>query len=178
MALKSIIYKVKLQLADMDKHVYTDLNLQLALHPSETHIRLLARILAFAINTREELAFTRGLCVADEPAIWAKELTGEISLWIELGSPSLDKLKKASHGSKEVIVYGYGNDSQIWFEKNKNKIAKYSNVSVYQFPQEDMQIISNDIDRQWNVSLTISEGECLVTTDNLSRSIELTKCEV
>lgn len=173
MALKATIYKVKLQLADMDKHVYTDLSLQLALHPSENHIRLLARILAYGLNTVEDLEFTRGLSVADEPALWQKDLTGDVELWIELGCPSMDKLKKASHSAKQVLVYGYAGDSQVWWSKNKDKIAQYKNVSVFQMDPTAMQDMSQHIDRQWEVSLSVSEGQCLLASDSHSQTIDV-----
>ncbi len=41
MALKSTIYKATVQLSDMDRHVYGEIPLTLALHPSETEERLL-----------------------------------------------------------------------------------------------------------------------------------------
>ena len=50
MALKSTIYKATLQIADMDRQLYADHALTLALHPSETEERLLVRLLAFALN--------------------------------------------------------------------------------------------------------------------------------
>ena len=52
MALKSTIYKAHLQIADMDRQVYADHALTLALHPSETEERLLIRLLAFALEAQ------------------------------------------------------------------------------------------------------------------------------
>ena len=46
MALKATIYKAHLQIADMDRQVYGEHPLTLALHPSETEERLLVRLLA------------------------------------------------------------------------------------------------------------------------------------
>ncbi|HMR70358.1 MAG TPA: YaeQ family protein, partial [Rubrivivax sp.] len=51
MALKSTIYKAQLQIADMDRGLYADHALTLARHPSETEERLMARLLAFALQT-------------------------------------------------------------------------------------------------------------------------------
>ena len=48
MALKSTIFKVDLQVADMDRGYYADHALTLARHPSENDERLMARVLAFA----------------------------------------------------------------------------------------------------------------------------------
>ncbi len=94
MALKATIYKADLNIADMDSHHYADYQLTLAMHPSETIERLMVRILAFARFADEQLQFTKDLFETDEPALWQKDLTGQLEQWIELGQPSEDKLKK------------------------------------------------------------------------------------
>jgi len=50
MALSSTIYKVELQVSDLDRHYYQTHTLTVALHPSETRQRMMVRILAFALN--------------------------------------------------------------------------------------------------------------------------------
>ena len=61
MAQKATICKVELSVADMDRDYYETHNLTVAKHPSETDERLMARILAFALNAHEQLEFTRGI---------------------------------------------------------------------------------------------------------------------
>ena len=75
MAIKSTIYKVQLSVSDMDRGVYGEHALTLALHPSETEERLMVRLLAFALyapkdNEHGELVFARGLSDTDEPDLW------------------------------------------------------------------------------------------------------------
>ena len=65
MALKATIYKADLQIADMDRHYYAGHSLTIARHPSENDERMMARVLAFALNASESLAFTKGLCDTD-----------------------------------------------------------------------------------------------------------------
>ncbi|MRR29214.1 hypothetical protein EG834_02505, partial [bacterium] len=81
MALPSTIYKAAIQLSDIDRGVYESLQATVAKHPSETDERLVARLLAWAIFNEPELAFTKGLCVADEPDIWVKGPDGRVRLW-------------------------------------------------------------------------------------------------
>ena len=87
LALKATIYKAQLQIADMDRQLYSDHGLTLALHPSETEERLLIRLLAFALNVphddnRGMLQFARGLSDTDEPDLWQHELSGQLVHWI------------------------------------------------------------------------------------------------
>ena len=96
MALKATIYKADLNIADMDHHQYGDYQLTMALHPSETIERLMVRVLAYARFAGERLEFTKDLFETGEPALWEKDLTGQLIQWIEVGCPDEDKVKNAS----------------------------------------------------------------------------------
>src|SRR5450432_776401 len=67
MALKATIFKVELQIADMDRNYYRDHALTIARHPSETDERMMMRLLAYALHADEALAFGKGLSADDEP---------------------------------------------------------------------------------------------------------------
>ena len=59
MALKATIFKAVLNIADLDRGVYLDANLTLARHPSETDLRLIVRLLAWALNAHDELTLPK-----------------------------------------------------------------------------------------------------------------------
>jgi len=92
-ALKSSIYKVKLQVSDVDRGYYHAHQLTIALHPSETRERMMLRLLMFALYASPTLVFGKGISTDDEPDLWRKSLNGDISLWIELGQPSSKRIK-------------------------------------------------------------------------------------
>ena len=54
MATKATIYKALLNIANMDTNYYYEHNLTLALHPSETEERLMARVIAFILNANAD----------------------------------------------------------------------------------------------------------------------------
>ena len=98
MALKAIIHKANVQLSDIDRGVYGDHPLTIARHPSETDERMLIRLLAFALNVPEDndhgaLEFAKDMWDVEEPALWHKDLTGQIiEHWIEVGQPDEKRL--------------------------------------------------------------------------------------
>ena len=130
MALKATIYKADLNIANMDVHQYGDYQLTMALHPSETIERLMVRILAYARYADEALEFTKDLFETDEPALWEKDLTGQLTKWIEVGSPDEDKVKKASARCKQVAVVTYGSSVDEWYKRN-SKLKTLKNVEVW-----------------------------------------------
>lgn len=101
MALKATIHKATVNIADMDRHYYSEANLVLAQHPSETPQRLMLRLLAWLCHADDCLEFTRGLSAEDEPALWLRNDHGEVQWWIELGLPDEKRLRKAC----QVVLY-------------------------------------------------------------------------
>ena len=104
MALNSTVYHFDVQLSDVDRGVYEALSLRVARHPSETEEYLVTRVLAYALEYAEGIAFSKGLADPDEPAIVVRDLTGAVQVWIEIGAPDAERLHKASKASPRVVV--------------------------------------------------------------------------
>ena len=156
MALKATIYKADLQIADMDRNYYGGHNLIIARHPSENDERMMARVLAFALNASETLAFTKGLCDTDEPDNWKKDLTGAIEVWIELGQPDEKRLRQICAKAERVILYCYsGRSGEIWWEQIKNKAQRLDNLTVYNIPAADVQSLAKLANRSMQLQCTI-----------------------
>ena len=105
MAIKATIFRVGLQVSDMDREYYNDLALTVAQHSSETDERTMVRLLAYALHASEGLKFTEGVSAEeDEPDIWQKNLTGDIELWIDVGLPDEKRIRKACNRSQSISV--------------------------------------------------------------------------
>lgn len=173
MALKSTIYKTKLQIADMDRHYYHDHNLTIAKHPSETDERMMLRILAFAINAHEDLSFTRGLSTDNEPDLWLKNLNGDIELWIELGQPDEKRVRKACALSRQVIIYCYsGSSADIWWEQNRDKLHRFENLSVFNIMPENVKELAKLTQRQMRLHCNILEDTCFLSDGDATLEIK------
>jgi uncharacterized protein YaeQ len=112
----------------MDRNYYGAHSLTLARHPSETDERMMMRVLAFALNAHEHLAFGKGLSDADEPDLWRKDLTGQIVHWIEVGQSDEKRLIRAGGKADRVTVYGYGKGSETWWQANSDRLQRAKNL--------------------------------------------------
>ena len=83
MALKSTIFKAELSVADIGRGHYGDYTLTIARHPSETDERMMVRLLAFALNASDTIAFGKGLSTEDEPDLAQRALTRAIAVWFD-----------------------------------------------------------------------------------------------
>ena len=176
MAEKATIYKANLTLSDMDRSVYGDFNLTIALHPSETIERMMVRILAFCYCAAENLTFTKGLSSAEEPDLWLKHDNGTILEWIEVGQPAPERLKKASGQSQAVKVFTYGRGMNEWWKTNVAAINALPKVTVKYFVAEELQQLSALADKTMNLTVTITEAIAYVST--ATENVAVTLCDM
>lgn len=173
MALKATVFKVNLQIADMDRGYYQDHQLTLAQHPSETDGRMMVRLLAFILNASETLSFTKGLCVDDEPELWDKSLSGEVDLWIEFGQADEKWLRKASGRAKAVQLFAYGGRSvPVWWKQNQAALERYKNLKVWNIAEESVTAMEVLVNRTMSLRASISEGQIWLSDNDHSVLIE------
>src|SRR4051812_8714216 len=156
MALKATIFKVELQVSDLDRHYFATHALTLARHPSETDERMMVRILAFALDADEALEFGRGLSSVEEPDLVKRDLTGAIQLWIEVGLPDERDLRKAAGRAARVKVYTYGRGATPWARDNAGALARLDNVDVVNV--ERSAELARWAERTMSMACTIQDG--------------------
>ncbi|WP_298445151.1 YaeQ family protein [uncultured Ferrimonas sp.] len=167
MALKATVFKARIQLSDMDRHVYLEQPLTMARHPSETDVRLMLRVLAWSMYANERLDFSKGLCEEDEPELWQKSYADEIELWIELGTPDETRLRKACGKAQQVVLFAYGDNSvAVWWQKNQGKFSKLRNLTVVQIDDASTAELTEMTARTMDLAVTISDGQVSVSNDN------------
>ena len=165
MALKPTIYKLRISLSDLNRNYYETLNLTIAQHPSETVERMMVRVLAFCINAQQDLIFTKGVSVAEEPDIWARTFDDQISIWIDVGEPSVDRIKKASRIAQIVKVYSFNSKSDVWWKQEGAKFNELT-VSIFQFQWQSIQALAALVQRTMDISVTITDESAYIATES------------
>lgn len=166
MAIKPTIYKLRMAISDFNRDYYDTVNLTIALHPSEKVERMMARIVAYCLNAQENMTFTKGLSEIEEPDIWVKALDDQISLWIDMGEPAPDRIKKSSRQAALVKVYSFNSKSDTWWEQSKNKVQQYTNVQIYQLDWQQIQTLATFVQRSMDWSLSISGDTVYIAAEN------------
>jgi len=167
MALKASIFKVNLDISDMDRHYYQSHALTLARHPSETDLRMMVRIIAFALNAHDELAFTKGLSNQDEPDLWNKSLSDEIELWIDLGQPEEKRIRQACGKAKQVKIYSYQDrQAKTWIPLIENKVSRFEHLQITLLPSEQMEALTGLVNKTMSLQISIQDGEVFVSSED------------
>jgi uncharacterized protein YaeQ len=174
MALKATIFKATLQIADMDRHYYDSHALTIARHPSETDDRMMVRIIAFALNAQERLAFAQNLDDPDQPALYVNDLTGATELWIDVGLPDERRIRKALGRAGEVRVYAYGGSgAAAWWANTERHVRHERKLSVFEFPEETVKLLAANAQRSMQLQVNIEGGEIWLANDEGSWAVEL-----
>jgi len=175
MALNATIHRCTLQVSDLDRAHYQTYQLTIARHPSETDERMMVRVLAFALNADDGLGFTRGLSQDDEPELWQRSLSDELTLWIEIGQPDEKRIKKACSRSRRVLIYCHQHRAAaVWWKQIAERLKRFDQLSVLKLPDGIGAQLATLAQRNMDLQCTIQEGEIWLSneTDSINFALE------
>lgn len=174
MALTATIYNFDVELADNDRGVYESIALRVAQHPSESDEYLVARVLAYLLEYREGIEFSRGVSEPDEPTISIRDLTGKITAWIDIGTPDSARLHKASKSAARVAVYCHKEGSQWLKGLAAASLPRAGDIELYAFDRGLIAEMVSRLDRRVAFSLSVTDRELYLSigSDNLTGTVE------
>ncbi len=176
MALTSTVYNLDVSLSDVDRGVYEDFALRVALHPSETLEFMLTRVLAYCLQYEEGITFSRGgISDPDEPPIRIVDPTGRIVAWIEIGAPDAERLNKASKAADRVAVYTHKNPDMLLRQLAGRRIHRAAEIPIYAFDRALIEEASQVLDRRTAVDLSVTGGELYLSLGDRSFSGAVTE---
>lgn len=163
MALTATIYNFDIDLADSDRAVYETVALRVAQHPSESDEYLIARVLAYLLEYREGIVFSRGVSEPEEPMISVRDLTGKIRSWIDIGTPDAARLHKASKAADRVAVYCHKEHSQ-WLKGLAGAgIHRAEALELYAIDRSLVAELVSRLDRRMAFGVSIHDRELYVS---------------
>jgi len=173
-ALTATIYNIEIDLADNDRGVYESLALRVARHPSESEEYLVTRVLAYALEYAEGIEFSRGISDPEEPPISVRDLTGQLTAWIEIGSPDAMRVHKASKASPRVAIYTHKDPKQLVARLAGERIHRATEIELWAVDRAFIAQVAERLDRRMSFSLSITDRELFLSigSDTLSGHLE------
>jgi len=169
MARGATIYRVHMELSNIDRGIYADRSLSLAQHPSETLERALVRLLAYGLRYAEQLEFGRGVSATDEPDLWTRAGDGRTIEWIEVGQPEMKRLVKAARHAERATLVAFGEGIWRWRKSELDPLTSPpENLSVVHIDEGFVAALAESAERHLRWSLTVSEGIVFLSTGKQS----------
>ncbi len=153
--------------------MYDTLALQVARHPSESEEYLVARVLAYALEFTEGIAFSRGISDPDEPTIAVRDMTGAMRAWIEVGMPEAARLHKAGKVAPRVVVYTHKDPAQLIAKLAGERIHRGEALELYAIDRHLISAIVARLDRRMGFALSVADRELNLSfgTDTLTGAV-------
>ncbi|MEV6275497.1 YaeQ family protein [Nocardia sp. NPDC051832] len=171
MALSATLHTFTVQLADVDRGVYEDLELRVARHPSETAEFMLTRLLAYCLEYTDGITFSEGgVSSTDEPAVLVRDLTGRVTAWIEVGAPDAERLHRGSKLAGRAAVYTHRDPVKVLAQLTGKRIHRGADIPVYSFDRAFIDAALPAIDRRNTVTVSITERELFLELNGTSLS--------
>lgn len=172
MAIQSTIFKIDLELADLDRGHFSGYGLTVARHPSETDERMMIRLLAFMLHASPTLVFGRGLSTEDEADLRDTDAAGNIECWIDVGLPAAKAIRRACGRSRTVVVVSYGGRAaDVWWRQNSEKLVTHDNLRVLSLSAGESQSLASLAERTMRLQCTVQDG--VIWLGNQRQQIEL-----
>jgi uncharacterized protein YaeQ len=179
MAVGVSLYRFKINLSDVDRNLYEQLDFRLAMHPSETHNFLISRMLAYVLNIQDGLVFSAaGLAEPDEPCLSMPDPRGGLGLWIEIGSPSARRLHKAAKAATKVKVYTYKNPAALVKEIVTEKVYNQERIEIFSLSLEFLERLGLALEKDNSWDVMHNEGSLTVNIGDISEAGELTRHQI
>ena len=172
MAVKSTIFKADLQVNDADRDYYELHKLTLARHPSETDERMMLRLLVFGMHADKYLEFAGSISTEETPALWKKNLSGEIQEWIELGQPDEKRIRKACGRARQVYIYLYGlHKAKPWWQGIKPSLDRFDNLHVRFLGDEQIKPLTAMAKRTMQLQCMIQDNDVSFSDEDQETTI-------
>lgn len=152
-----------MQLSHVDRGVYAALDLRVARHPSESEPYLCARVLAYCLEHREGLAFSKGLSDPDQPALEVRDPTGALQDWIEVGAPDAARLHRAAKAARRVVVYTHHDAERYWGSLAGERIHRAESLEMYGLDRALVAAMADRLERRMKLELSVTNHTLYLT---------------
>jgi len=175
LAQTATIYNVTIDLSDLDRGVFETLDLRVARHPSETAEYMLVRLLAYCLEYQEGIALTESLSSGDEPALVVRDLTGQMTAWIEVGLPDAARLHRGSKLAGRAAVYTHRDARQLLSQLSGAKIHRAGDIPIRAFDRAAIEELAALIERRASLAVSISGGDVSVAIGERMLTLPMTE---
>ena len=171
MAIKTTPYEVEIDISDMERNYYRTHRFTILRGPSETEEKMMVRILAFACQAEDGLAFGEA---SDEPTLSKRDGSGNVERWIDVGEMDDRRLLRAAGVAREVVVYSAASSAQGWWAQVGPKVNR-DNVTVYHFRGVPTSGLGKLADRDMKLHCMIQDGQVWLTGNEETIQLDIDK---
>ena len=89
----------------------------------------------------------------------------QTSLWIDVGEPNPERLKKSTRLAQHVKIYSFNSKSDVWWQQGQGKFGLY-NADIIRFNHSQIDELTQMLSRTMDLSVTITGQSAFIAGDN------------
>jgi uncharacterized protein YaeQ len=165
-------HQFRLQISRVDDSVYKDCALPAAQHPSETLEHLYLRVLAYALTFVDGVVLGPGLSDGDGADVWAHDLVGAVTLWVECGASDPKKTERVANQNSDarvgLLTCREQRERDFVDEARKQKVKRLARIELIHIPQEILDRLCENPQRRSDWNVTVSDGHLYIVANGVS----------
>lgn len=147
----------------------------MALHPSESLEFMLTRVLAYALEFDDGIAFSAGIGATEEPPLAVRNLDGTYRSWIEIGAPNPERVHRAAKAASRVAIYTHRLPHLVLEQLSAVAIFRAAEIPLYSFEDGFILSLTKLLDRRNQLAISRSEQTVYLQLQEESRCSVITE---
>jgi uncharacterized protein YaeQ len=140
---------------------------------------LLTRSLGYCLSYEEGIVFSKGgISSTEEPPIAIRDVTGVLRTWIEIGSPSAERLHKAAKAAPKVELYTSAELVSLRREAATRPVHRLEEIVVQRFEPAFLDALEARVEKNTSFELVRNSGELYVTLAGATHTSALTSASL
>ena len=173
MAQTATLYSLTIDLSHVDRGVYETLDLKVARHPSESAEYMVARILAYCLDTRT---------ASRSPTACRRATSRPCSCAISpAGSPPGSKwacrvpsgVHRASKLAGRVAIYTHRDIRQVLAQFDGQRVHRAAEIPVYELDRAVVEACAAALERRSALTLNVMDGQLYIEMGSQSLSMPI-----
>lgn len=161
--------QVRLTLSDLDRGVYGQRTIVVAQQPDEPDEHILLRFLSHVLFFDERLEDRQGVVNLHEPDLAVTDLTGDLTMWIECGTPPIKRLIKALGHNKQArfvaLFADRGEAERFRADVHAQKPRNLERLELWLVPADFLHWLEGVAGRSMVWTATVTEGTIYLDSD-------------
>jgi uncharacterized protein YaeQ len=107
-----------------------------------------------------------------------RDLTGALTVWVEIGAPDAARLHKASQACKRVVVYTHKEPRQVLPQLAGARIHRVEALEFYSLDRAMLAALTARLERRMTFALSVSDDHLYLTVGDETFSGALERHQV
>jgi uncharacterized protein YaeQ len=120
---------------------------------------MLTRVLAYALEYQDGIAFTEGVSAGDEPAVVVRDLTGRLTAWIEVGLPTAERLHRGHKLAGRAAVYTHRDARQWLAQVHGARIHRAGDIPLIGFEPAIIEDAASRLERRAALTVSVVDAQ-------------------